>query len=156
MKHMAREQITWHTEPNDSSVLPLPSSTHSIASLSYLLLYFFVVVLLRFSLAFLVLAHVRNCPESMWNVKKIFLQFSRRRRKWTTIMRISSESSVWSEFVTSQTRVQRERGKERGSERGTETSPKVDDQLSALQWVVTQLPLPSPQSQPVEGHASIE
>lgn len=120
---MAREQITWHTEPNDSSVLPLLSSTHSIASLSYLLLYFFVVVLLRFSLAFLVLAHVRNCPESMWNVKKIFLQFSRRRRKWTTIMRISSESSVWSEFVTSQTRVQsRERERERVGDRDNSES----------------------------------
>lgn len=155
MKHMAREQITWHTEPNDSSVLPLPSSSHSIASLSYLLLIFcggsftfffgFLGPRTRTQLSWVDV----KCEEDFLAIFTATAQMNdhyadlkwKQRLKW-----ICNEPNEGTE----------QREKERGSERGTETSPKVDDQLSALQWVVTQFPLPSPQSQPVEGHASIE
>lgn len=155
---MAREQITWHTEPNDSVPPPLrphPSQLLLITSLSYLL-YIYFLWWFFFFFFLLVLAHVRNCPESMRNAKKIFLQFSRRRRKWTTIMRISSESRVWSEFVTSREHDGQGAGLG-GVQKEVRKSTTNSVRCSELWLCATKslflFPLPS---QEPEGHASIE
>lgn len=138
------------------------ASTSSLSSIpasfslypAYLIFFIFFVVVLFFFL--LVLAHVRNCPESMRNAKKIFLQFSRRRRKWTTIMRISSESSVWSEFVTS-TEHDGEGGRRRvrgGCRKKSES--RRPTQCAAVSCDSVPLCLSPLPSQEPEGHASIE
>lgn len=105
---MPREQITWHTEPNDSSVFPPPpaifNSLHSQLILSFTLffLWWFFYVFLWLSWSSHTYAIVLSRCE-MW-------------RRFSCNFRISSESSVWSEFVTSQTRVQN-RERERQGER---------------------------------------